>query len=114
MPLRSTGLRGSANRLIKDKIHLSVPCVWERDKIFGKVGIFLAMQREIAKVATKGSKNGQRMSNPWHKESDEERRAMRWRRFWDGAWVYAAAIALLILISLSRIIIVSDVAGTLG
>jgi hypothetical protein len=72
------------------------------------------MHSQIAKVARKGSKNGQRMSNPWQKESDEERRAMRWRRFWDGAWVYAAAIALLILISLSKIIILSEVTGTLG
>ena len=46
------------------------------------------------------------MGQSLRKEGGEEFWGMIWRRFWEGAWVWAAALALLALISLSKVILI--------
>jgi hypothetical protein len=46
------------------------------------------------------------MGESLRKHDAEEYRSMIWRRFWEGAWVWAAALALLALISFSRFILI--------
>lgn len=46
------------------------------------------------------------MGESLRKEGGEEFWGTIWRRFWEGAWVWAAALALLALISLSKVILI--------
>ena len=69
--------------------------------------IFLVRQAEIANVAGRGTiKKEKRMGESLRKEGGEEFWGTIWRRFWEGAWVWAAALALLALISLSKVILI--------
>jgi hypothetical protein len=43
------------------------------------------------------------MGDVWKKTEDEELRATRWDRFWEGVWIYGAVVGLLVLVSLSRL-----------
>lgn len=63
----------------------------------------MADRKDIATVVEKGTIQKVRfMSDVWKKNLEEDR-AQRWDRFWDGVWVYGAAVGLLVLVSLSRI-----------
>ena len=45
------------------------------------------------------------MGDVWKKTEDEELRATRWDRFWEGVWIYGAVVGLLVLVSLSLVAI---------
>jgi hypothetical protein len=49
------------------------------------------------------------MGDVWKKTGDDELRAIRWDRFWEGVWIGGAVIALLVLASLSGISVVDQV-----
>ena len=49
------------------------------------------------------------MGDDFKKGLNRELRASRWEQFLDRVWVYAAALALVVLILCSKIIILSEV-----
>ena len=49
------------------------------------------------------------MGEEYENGVDEELRANRWEQLWDRAWVYGAALGLVVLILFSKIIILSEV-----